>query len=65
MNNSQMNVGRTSSFFKPHFKEIKISNEVNMGNANFTPKILYSVLKNYVYNVSGMIEEVKTNIFFI
>ena len=26
---------------------------------------IYRVLKNYVYNVSGMIEEVKTNMFFI
>ena len=26
---------------------------------------IYSVLKNYVYNISGMIEEVKTNLFFI
>ena len=26
---------------------------------------IHSVLKNYVYNVSGMIEEVKTNMFFI
>ena len=27
--------------------------------------IIYSRLKNNVYNVSGMIEEVKTNVFFI
>ena len=26
---------------------------------------IYRVLKNNVYNVSGMIEEVKTNTFFI
>ena len=27
--------------------------------------MIYRVLKNYVYNVWGMIEEVKTNTFFI
>ena len=27
--------------------------------------IIYRVLKNYVYNASGMIEEVKINMFFI
>ena len=28
-------------------------------------EVIYRVLKNNVYNVSGMIEEVKTNMFFI
>ena len=31
----------------------------------YTHIYVYRVLKNYVYNVSGMIENVKTNKFFI
>ena len=31
----------------------------------YVPKLVYRMLKNYVYNVSAMIEELKTNTFFI
>ena len=36
---------------------------VNILSSNLD--LLYRVLKNYVYNISGMMEEVKTNMFFI
>ena len=39
--------------------------EVRTSMAIVIDSFIYKVLKNNVYNISGMIEEVKTNMFVI